>query len=113
MAYYIVKVLLTSLLIVLVSEVSKRSSVLGAVLASVPLVSVIAMVWLYIDTSDIGKVRDLAASILWLVLPSLVLFIVFPLMVDRGFSFVISLTSGLVAMVLSYALAIALIQLVR
>ena len=57
--YYVIKILVTTALVVLISEVAKRSSLLGAVLASVPLVSVMAMIWLYIDTRDIEKVNDL------------------------------------------------------
>lgn len=113
MGYYIVKVLLTSILIVLVSEVAKRSSIVGAILASIPLVSVVAMIWLYQDTGDLQKVRDLAASIVWLVIPSLILFILMPLMIDRGYGFYTSLISGLVAMVASYTLALALVHAVK
>lgn len=113
MAYYVVKVLITSLLIVLVSEVSKRSSLLGAVLASIPLVSVLAMIWLYVDTGDLVRVRNLASSIVWLVLPSLVLFIVMPMMIDRGYNFYVSLLTGLLAMLCSYGLAVAVMNAIK
>ncbi|NRP58055.1 MULTISPECIES: DUF3147 family protein [unclassified Marinobacterium] len=113
MAYYLVKVLVSSILILLVSEIAKRSSVFGAVIASVPLISVIAMIWLYMDTGDIQKVRDLAASIVWLVIPSLILFIVMPIMIDKGFSFQVSLFAGLGAMIASYGLTLVILNMVR
>ena len=75
MIYTITKVAITTILIVAISEVAKRSSLAGALLASIPLVSVLAMIWLYVDTKDIEKVSNLATSVFWLVLPSLVLFI--------------------------------------
>ncbi|MDH3282882.1 MAG: DUF3147 family protein, partial [Gammaproteobacteria bacterium] len=56
MSYYVVKVAVTAVLIIVISEIAKRSSFLGALLASVPLVSVLAMLWLYIDTQDVAKV---------------------------------------------------------
>ena len=59
MTYYIIKVLITAALIVLIAEVSKRSSFIGAVLASVPLTSILAMLWLYIDGSSLIKVETL------------------------------------------------------
>ena len=62
MNYYILKITITTLLIVLISEIAKRSSFVGAVLASVPLVSVLAMLWLYVDTEDISKVSALSSS---------------------------------------------------
>jgi uncharacterized membrane protein (GlpM family) len=72
MSCTLIKVIITSLLIVAISALSKRSSLLGALLASLPLMSVLAMLWLYSDTKDTGKVADLAAGNFWLVIPSLV-----------------------------------------
>jgi hypothetical protein len=69
---------------------------MGALLASIPLVSVLAMIWLYIDTKDIEKVSALATTVFWLVLPSLVLFISLPVLLKQGFNFYpsISLSIG-------------------
>ena len=78
LGYYLIKIAVTTILIVAISEVAKRSSLVGAILASVPLVSVLAMIWLYIYTKDVNKVSDLASSVFWLVLPSLALFLVLP-----------------------------------
>ena len=91
MVYYVVKVALSALLIVAIAEISKRSSLIGALLASVPLVSVLAMIWLYIDTRDNDKVAALASGIFWLVLPSLALFIALPLLLRHGFNFYLSM----------------------
>jgi uncharacterized membrane protein (GlpM family) len=78
--YYLIKIAVTTLLIVVISEVSKRSSFVGALLASIPLISVVAMIWLYVDTKDVQKVSDLATGVFWLVIPSLVLFISLPIL---------------------------------
>lgn len=83
MWYYITKLLISASLIVVISELAKRSSVLGAIVASVPLTSVIAMIWLYHDTADTAKVIALASNIFWLVLPSLVLFISLPILLKH------------------------------
>jgi len=91
MIYTLSKLLITSLLIVAISEISKRSSFIGALLASLPLISVLAMVWLYIDTKDVTKVSELASSVFWLVLPSLVFFISLPLLLKRGLDFYLSM----------------------
>ncbi|MFT4819941.1 MAG: hypothetical protein ACI9PN_000796 [Candidatus Azotimanducaceae bacterium] len=87
MTYYIAKIAITTILIVAISEVAKRSSLVGALLASIPLVSVLAMIWLYVDTKDVAKVSALATSVFWLVLPSLVLFISLPLLLKQGLHF--------------------------
>ncbi len=91
MNYYILKIVITTILIVAISEISKRSSLIGAILASVPLVSVLAMVWLYQDTKDINKINELSVSIFWLVLPSLALFISLPILLKQGLNFYLSL----------------------
>lgn len=91
MIYYLSKVVISALLIVAISEISKRSSLLGALLASIPLVSVMAILWIYIDTKDIEKISQLSTSIFWLVLPSLALFIALPLLLKQGVDFYLSL----------------------
>ncbi len=83
MWYYIIKVLISSVLIVAISEISKRSSFWGGILASVPLVSVLAFIWLYIDTKSVEKISQLSYSVFWLVIPSLSLFITLPLLLKK------------------------------
>ena len=97
MIYYLTKIAITTVLIVAISEIAKRSSYAAALLASIPLVSVLAMLWLYVDTKDVAKVSALATSVFWLVLPSLVLFITLPLLLKQGLHFYssISLSIGL------------------
>jgi len=106
MNYYIFKITITTLLIVLVSEIAKRSSFVGAILASVPLVSVLAMLWLYVDTEDISKVSALSTSIFWLVLPSLVFFIALPLLLRLGFHFYLSMSISIAITALCYWLMV-------
>lgn len=110
MTYYLVKITITTLLVVVISEVAKRSSLAGAVLASVPLISVLAMVWLYIDTNDAEKVGALASSILWLVLPSLALFVSLPLLLKHGFNFYLSLGVSIGITVVCYFLMVVVLD---
>lgn len=110
MAYYILKIVITTLIIVLISEIAKRSSFVGAILASVPLVSVLAMLWLYIDTKDISKVSELSSSIFWLVLPSLVLFVTLPLLLKQGINFYLSMSISIGATVLGYWLMVSVLN---
>jgi len=107
MGYYLVKIAVTTLLIVAISEIAKRSSLIGAILASVPLVSVLAMIWLYIDTKDVIKVSSLATSVFWLVLPSLALFLVLPELLKHGINFYISLGLSVAATVLCYFIMVS------
>lgn len=87
MNFYILKIVITTLLVIAVAEIAKRSTFVGGVLASIPLVSVLAMIWLYLDTKDVEKVSALASSIFWLVIPSLALFLAMPLFLKYGMAF--------------------------
>ena len=110
MFYYAVKVVVSALLIVSIAEISKRSSLAGAILASVPLVSVIAMVWLYIDTRDPVRVSALANGIFWLVLPSLALFITLPLLLKQGHNFYLSMGISIAVTIGCYWLMVNVLQ---
>jgi len=84
---YAIKVLVTAIVVVAVSELGKRSSFWGAVLASLPLTSLLAFVWLYRGTGDAEAVASLSQSIFWLVLASLPMFLVLPALLRSGVSF--------------------------
>jgi hypothetical protein len=98
-AYYFFKFLITSLLVVFISEIAKRSSFLGAVLASLPLTSVLAMIWIYQETREAGKVADMSAGIFWLVLPSLPFFWLFPYLLRLKWNFYGALAASSAVMV--------------
>jgi hypothetical protein len=105
---YVLKVVVTAVLVVLISELSKRSTLIGAVLASIPLVSVLAMIWLYGETRDVAQVAALSRSVFWLVLPSLALFLLLPVLLERGYHFYVSLAASIATTVAAYCLMIVL-----
>ena len=108
--YYSIKILLSSLILVAVSEIAKRSSLLGALLASLPLTSLLAFVWLYLDTGDAQKVSSLSADIFWLVLPSLALFLVLPLLIKIGWGFWLSLAVAMLVTAACYGVMLLLFK---
>lgn len=101
---------MTTVLVVAISEIAKRSSLIGAILASVPLVSVLAMIWLYIDTKDVERVSALASSVFWLVLPSLALFLVLPPLLKMGLNFYFSLGISVAVTVVCYFVMVSLLN---
>jgi hypothetical protein len=107
---FLVKVILSALIIAGVSELGRRYSLFAAILASLPLTSILAISWLYYDTRDSGKVIELTQSIFWVVLPSLMFFLVLPLLLKAGVPFVTSLLSACVVMAASYWLYTLLLR---
>ena len=106
---YTAKVVVSAVVIVLVTEIAKRSSFWAAALASLPLTSLLAFVWLYIDTNDTERVATLARGIFWLVLPSLVMFLILPALLRSGWSFGPSLIVSAVATASAYGLMVAML----
>ena len=87
MGYVIVKTLLSAVIITMISEIAKRSSAFAALVASLPLVSVLSLIWIYHETSDIPRIAAQAEATFWFVLPSLPMFLVLPLMLRHGVGF--------------------------
>lgn len=102
MAAFLVKILITAVLVGAISELGKRSSLAGALLASLPLTSLLALMWLYRDTGDAVQAAQMARGVFWLVLPSLALFLVFPAAVKAGWAFWPALGAGAGATLAAY-----------
>ncbi len=107
---YAFKIVLTAAVVVAVSELAKRSSFWGAVLASLPLTSLLAFVWLYLDTGSNESVATLSLGIFWLVLPSLLLFVALPWLLRAGVTFWPSLGIACAATVAGYFVMLWVLQ---
>jgi hypothetical protein len=110
MFYYILKVIISALLIVAIAEIAKRSTGFAALVASLPLISLLAFVWLHMEGSPPNQIADLSGQIFWLVLPSLLLFLLLPLLLRHGWGFWVSLGISVVATAGCY---VALLPLLR
>jgi hypothetical protein len=110
MMQYAIKVLITALVVVAVSETAKRSSLIAALIASLPFTSLLAFMWLYADTHDTARIASLSLDILWLVVPSLVLFAVLPLLLRLGWGFWVSLGAACACTALAYAFTIFVVR---
>lgn len=109
LSYTIIKVVITSVLIVTISELSKRSSMIGALLASLPITSTLAMLWLYVDTKDINKIADLAGSVLWFAIPSFVFFFSILILLKKGAPFYLTMGFSMALTAGCYLLMIAIL----
>jgi len=110
MVYYIVKVGISAIVVVLVSEVAKRSSFFGALIASLPLTSLLAILWLHVEKAKLDTIANLSQSIFWLVLPSLVFFFLFPALLTRGMQFWPSLSISTTATIIMYFVLIWILR---
>ena len=83
MQYLIVKYLVTAGVVVLVSELAKRSDKLGGLVAALPLVTVLTLIWLYVEQQPLSKIANHAWYTFWYVIPTLPMFLAFPLLLPR------------------------------
>jgi hypothetical protein len=106
MLYPILKALLSGLLIMAVSEIARRSTAFGALIVSLPLIAIFAIVWLWNDTGDTERVAAYAQATFWYVLPSLPMFLIFPALLRHGVGFWPSLAMSCAVTVVLYLAAI-------
>ncbi len=106
MLYLVIKAALSGILIAIISEVAKRYPGFGGLIASLPLVSVLGMIWLWRDRPDAMNMATHAEATFWFVLPSLPMFLLIPAMLRHGYSFWISLAVGCVLTFALYSLMV-------
>ena len=83
MAWIVTKYLLTAAVVVLVSELAKRSDRLGGLIAALPMVTVLALIWLYLENQPQAKIANHAWYTFWYVVPTLPMFLAFPTLLPR------------------------------
>ena len=99
---FIIKIVISALLIASGSELAKKHIALAAILASLPLTSILIIFWSYRETQDIQKIITLSQGIFWAVLPSLLFFLVLPLLLKSGMGFNLSMLIASVLMAIAY-----------
>lgn len=104
MSYFALKAILSGLLIAAISEIARRSPAVAALVASLPLVSILGMIWLWRDTSDAGRIAAHAEATFWYVLPSLPMFLLLPWLIRQGMGFWPALGLGVALTVALYLL---------
>ena len=103
MHYLIIKYFITAGLVVLVSELAKRSDKLGGLIAALPLVTVLALIWLYMEGQPTSKIANHAYYTFWYVLPTLPMFLIFPYLLSK-WGFVLSLLASVLITALVFFL---------
>lgn len=94
MLYLLVKAGLSGVIIAAVSEIARRNAGFGALVASLPLVSILGMIWLWRDTGEAERLAAHAEATFWYVLPSLPMFLLIPFLIRRGAGFWPALAAG-------------------
>ncbi len=102
MTAFAIRAILSGVIIALIAVIGRKAPAVGALIASLPLISVIGMIWLWRDTTDPLLIADHAEATFWYVLPSLPMFLFMPWLLRAGFSFWAALSSGIVVTIILY-----------
>jgi F0F1-type ATP synthase assembly protein I len=106
MLFSAIKIFLTALIFFAITEVSKRSAILGAILVALPTISLISMIWIFSETKDVQRISTLSISIFWMVIPTLPFFLILPVLLKNNVNFYLSMFIGCGVMVaLFYGMA--------
>jgi len=110
MLYYILKFFVSAFIIVLISEIAKRHSGFAALVASLPLTSLLAIIWMHFDGAESTQIAELSGQIFWLVLPSLLLFLLLPVLLKQGLGFWPSIGLSMTVTITCYFLLLPLLR---
>ena len=89
--FQILKALISAFLILVATEVSNKSTIIAAIIIALPLVSIISLTWIWLETKDIEKISDLSTQIFWFVIPGLPMFLLLPILLSKGLGFYVSM----------------------
>ena len=103
MTWIVTKYLVTAAVVVLVSEAAKRSDKLGGFVAALPLITVLTLIWLYVEKQPQEKIANHAWYTFWYVVPTLPMFLAFPVLLRR-FGFWPTMIASVIITVVSFGL---------
>ena len=92
---FFIKVIISALIIAFVSELAKRNTFMGAIIASWPIISILTIIWLYIETRNADIIITLSKDLFWLTIPGIAFFLFLPLLMRSGICFAYSIMGSL------------------
>jgi hypothetical protein len=104
MSAFAIRALLSGIIIAMIAVIGKKAPALGALIASLPLISILGMIWLWRDTADSTLLADHAEATFYFVLPSLPMFLLIPWMLRAGVGFWLTLGAGIMLTIILYLL---------
>ena len=110
-AFDVGKIALTALIIFSIAQISERSTLMAAILASIPIVTVLSMMMMHHEGQSAVEISGFAKDIVWLVIPSLLLFIVMPWLIEsRSWDFYPALAAGMACTMTGYFLMVQMMD---
>tara|TARA_B100000959_G_C14987949_1_gene626451 strand:- start:1389 stop:1760 length:372 start_codon:yes stop_codon:yes gene_type:complete len=96
------KIIISALVIFIASEIAKRDTLVGAIIVSLPLISLLSIIWIYIETREVERIIAFSYGIFSMLMPSLSFFLTLPYFLKKNISFSLSLAMSIAIMVVLY-----------
>ena len=100
--FNVIKIIISALIIFIASEIAKKDTLVGAIIVSLPMISLLSIIWIYVETKDIERIISFSYSIFSMIIPSLSFFLTLPYFLKKNISFSISLMLSIVIMIVLY-----------
>lgn len=100
--FNVIKIIISALIIFIASEIAKRDTLVGAIIVSLPIISLLSIIWIYVETKDIERIISFSYSVFSMIIPSLSFFLTLPYFLKKNISFSISLMLSIVIMIVLY-----------
>ena len=100
--FNVIKIIISALIIFIASEIAKKDTLVGAIIVSLPMISLLSIIWIYVETRDIERIISFSYSIFSMIIPSLSFFLTLPYFLKKNISFSISLMLSIVIMIVLY-----------
>tara|TARA_Y100000389_G_C17280685_1_gene422787 strand:- start:457 stop:804 length:348 start_codon:yes stop_codon:yes gene_type:complete len=97
-----IKIIISAVVIFIASEIAKKDTLVGAIIVSLPLISLLSIIWIYIETRDVERIISFSYSVFSMIIPSLSFFLTLPFFLKKNISFSISLILSITVMVVLY-----------
>ena len=92
---FLIKIIISVLVILFVNEIAKRHAFIGAIIASWPIISILTLIWLYVDTRNTQIICKLSTDLFWLTIPGIAFFLFLPALLRLGVNFALATSASL------------------
>ena len=100
--FNVTKIIISAIIMFIASEIAKKDTLVGAIIVSLPMISLLSIIWIYVETRDIERIISFSYSVFSMIIPSLSFFLTLPYFLKKNISFSISLMLSIVIMIVLY-----------
>jgi hypothetical protein len=111
MILLLIKAMISGILIAIISEIARKNPGLGALIASLPLISIFVIIWMWLENKDVNNIADHTEATFWFVLPTLPMFLIIPFLLRANWNIWLVLTISVMVTLVFYLITKEILSL--